>query len=63
VLTRITIALSDDEREALCSIAQSEMRGLREQARYLLVQEIRKRGSPIAHSQEENKNASSISAQ
>lgn len=35
-MTRISIQLSDDEREALFNLAQRELRALPDQARYIL---------------------------
>lgn len=43
-ITRITVPVSIDEREALRILAQQEMRDPREQVRYLLQQELIKRG-------------------
>lgn len=42
--TRITVPVSVDEREGLRLLAQQEMREPREQVRYLLQQELVKRG-------------------
>ena len=43
-ITRISIPVSIEEREALRHLAQMEMREPREQVRYLLQQELVKRG-------------------
>lgn len=43
-ITRISIPVSIEEREALRCLAQLEMRDPREQVRYLLQQELFKRG-------------------
>lgn len=43
-ITRISIPVSIEEREALRYLAQLEMREPREQVRYLLQQELFKRG-------------------
>ena len=42
--SRMMIVLSDQERNALREISQQELRGMREQARYLLRSELRRRG-------------------
>jgi hypothetical protein len=44
MLERITINLSKNEKQALEIIATAEMRNLREQARFILCQELEKRG-------------------
>lgn len=43
-ITRISIPVSIEEREALRYLARQEMRDPREQVRYLLQQELAKRG-------------------
>lgn len=43
-ITRISIPMSIEEREALRHLAQQEMRDPREQVRYLVQQELVKRG-------------------
>jgi hypothetical protein len=44
MLERLTINLSENEKQALEIIATSEMRNLREQARFILRQEFERRG-------------------
>jgi hypothetical protein len=44
MLERLTINLSRNEKQALETIATAEMRNLREQARFILRQELEKRG-------------------
>jgi hypothetical protein len=44
MITRISIPVSVEEREALRRLARQEMRDPREQVRYLLQQELVKRG-------------------
>ena len=44
MFSRITIALTEDERVALQTVAQREMRGLREQIRYMLRKELSEAG-------------------
>lgn len=44
MLTKLTIFLSDKEREALQVISDLEMRGLREQARFIIHQDLVHRG-------------------
>jgi hypothetical protein len=55
--TRLTVPLDQAEREALHKAAQAEMRPLREQARWLIRQELERRGllthSITQHHQEE----------
>jgi hypothetical protein len=43
MLTKLTLTLTSEERSALQVIAQREMRGLKEQIRYMLCEEVRKR--------------------
>lgn len=43
-LTRISIPVTIEEREALRKLAQCELRNPREQVRYLIQQELVKRG-------------------
>jgi hypothetical protein len=43
MLTKLTLTLTSEERKALQIIAQREMRGLKEQIRYMLCEEARKR--------------------
>lgn len=42
--SRMTIVLSDQEREALRAISQRELRPMRDQARFLLRSELERRG-------------------
>ena len=42
--SRLTVILSDKEREALQAMAQSQLRPLRDQARYLLREGLIERG-------------------
>ncbi len=42
MLTKLTLTLTNEERSALQTIAQREMRGLKEQVRYMLCEEVRK---------------------
>ena len=44
MMTRIQVYLSDEERKALQEIAENEMRGLREQIRFVLHQDLARRG-------------------
>lgn len=53
MLTRLTIFLTDDERVALQTIARDEMRGLRDQIRYLLRDAIHDRGLLTNNQQEQ----------
>lgn len=43
-LTRITIPITTEEREALRSLAKKELRDPREQVRYLIQQELIRHG-------------------
>lgn len=43
-LTRISVPITTEEREALRALAKSELRDPREQVRFLLRQEFEKRG-------------------
>ena len=54
-LTRISIPVTVEERESLRTLAQNELRDPREQVRYLLQQELIKRG--ILPVSENNKSA------
>jgi hypothetical protein len=42
--SRLTVILSDNERKALQTAAERELRPLRDQARYLLREALEKRG-------------------
>lgn len=42
-MNRLTIFLTDDELEALAALSQREVRGLREEARFLLLLGLRHR--------------------
>ncbi len=42
--SRLTVTLSDQERKALRIVAESEMRALNDQARYILRRELERRG-------------------
>lgn len=53
-LTRISVPVTIEEREALRKLAQCELRDPREQVRYLLQQELVKRGILVNSS---NKNS------
>ena len=44
MLTRMTIILTQEERDALIRLASAEMRGAREHIRWLVVLEARKQG-------------------
>lgn len=44
MIARIQIYLAEDERAALQDIAAHEMRGLREQARFIIRSELERRG-------------------
>jgi hypothetical protein len=44
MLTRLTIVLSDEERIALQKLCEQEMRGMKDQARYLLRAELEHQG-------------------
>jgi hypothetical protein len=50
---RITVRLSDIELQALAAIARKEYRDVREQARFIIVKEVKRRGllSPDDHFQ------------
>jgi hypothetical protein len=60
MITRISVPLSHEEREALYRSATEDMRGLREQARWLLRHELERRGflhptdDPTPHPQQES---------
>jgi hypothetical protein len=43
MLNRLTIFLTDEELEALAALSRREVRGLREEARYLLLLGLRHR--------------------
>ena len=43
-MTRLLIYLSDEEKSALQTVAQDEMRGLREQTRLIVRRELERRG-------------------
>ena len=42
--SRMMLTLDDEEREALSSLAQVEVRGMKEQARFIIRTELQKRG-------------------
>lgn len=44
MLTKLTIVLSDEERIALQKLGEQEMRGMKDQARYLVRNELQRRG-------------------
>lgn len=44
MMSRIQIYLADDERKALQQLAIDEMRGLRDQIRFVLRQDLERRG-------------------
>jgi hypothetical protein len=42
MITRITITLSEEERESLRQLAEREIRGLKDHIRYILRQEVKR---------------------
>jgi hypothetical protein len=44
MLTRVTLCLTEPELDALRTVAEREMRGLREQARFLVCTELQRLG-------------------
>ncbi len=44
MLKKITVILSDQEKVALQAAAEREMRGVRDQARFVIRQELERRG-------------------
>ena len=51
IMTRLLIYLSDEEKTALQAIANREMRGLREQTRLIVRQELERRGLLVIETQ------------
>jgi len=54
MLERITLNLSSNEKQALQIIAEMEMRGLRDQARYIIRDELERRGLLVENANHEN---------
>lgn len=48
-LTRISIPVTTDEREALCRLAEKELRTSRDQARYIIQRAILDAQVPVAN--------------
>lgn len=49
MMTKLTVFLSDQERAILQAMAERDMRGLREQARYLIVKALTAEGNGVQH--------------
>ncbi len=64
MLTRITLDLEHEEREAMQVLARQELRGLKEQIRYVIRQEVQQRGllQMNQHPKEGERDAATIDA-